>query len=285
LGALFAFRHTIDLVKGLVLAVLALVGCDSVFGLEGREPEVPVDAQMTELVSLEVPGSVGVDEVVKVVARMSGVAGTSELCLFSTTSGSLDDGDVAVTLDDTGLGTAIADYTAPATPGSATLLASVGASSTSVTIEVRPAVIVGNNSTIGNGENMVQANTLFGTRFTVPAPLVLRQIGIWTGSISTPTMVRLAVYDTDRTLIAATEPALVVAGRNVFPLTSSQPLPAGPVWIITVFDRITKVYGLPGPAVDSYLGITPSAFNEPMPMTLPLGSTPSLEYSHFLVGI
>jgi len=261
-----------------VLALLALAGCDWVFDLEGREPEVAV-------VSLDAPASVGSEEDVKVTAKVVGVAGTLVTCSFSSNLGSFTASDVVVTLDANGEAMPNAEYSAPASPGVATLRASVGSSSMTAMVDVFAPIVVGNDSTIGNGEQQIPPNTLFGTRFTVASPIELRQVGVWASSNVTPSMARIAVYDETRTLVVATDEVVVVPGRNMYSLTSVQPLPTARLWIVTVFDRATKVYARSGPAADSYLGIAAIAFTGPMPATMPAGSTPSLEYSHFLVGI
>lgn len=271
--------------KGLALALLALFGCDRVFGLEGREPEVMTDAAMAAVVSLEVPPSIGAGEPVNVTAKVVGVAGTQVTCSFSANLGSFTASDVVVTLDANGEAMPGAEYTAPAAAGVATLRATVGSSSMTAMITIRPPIIVGNDSMIGNGEQPIMALTLFGTQFTVASPLALRQVGVWVSPNNMPSMARIAVYDANRTLIAATPPVIVVPGRNVFPLTSAQTLPAAKVWVVTMFDQATKVHARSGPAADSYLALGVTLFNGPMPTMMPAGSTPSLEFSHFLVGI
>lgn len=118
----------------------------------------------------------------------------------------------------------------------------------------------------------------------VISPITLRQVGLRSLVADPGTLARIGLYDVSRNLIAATGPVPVIPGRNLYPLLSALPLAAGPIWIITVFDRRTSVYGRGVGANTNYFGLSTGMFSGPLPAMLPIGSVPNIEYSQFLLG-
>lgn len=272
-------------VKMLAVAVLALIGCEQVFGLDGRQEIDAVDAATTMVVSLEAPATVATGETLMVSAKLRGVPGTTVTCTFSANDGTFTGSDVMVEIGATGEATPSARFTAPDAMKVVTVRATVDASSASAMVGVTSAIVIGNNSTLGGVGMPAGPGKLIGGRF-VPgvAGVVMRQVGVWT-TAGTPigAQARMGVYDENRVRIAETGPVPIVAGRNVFSLSSAQPLPATQIWVVVMFDRETSVFGESTLQADGYLS-NATSFG-PLPTMLPTGSAPMIGYSVFVVGI
>lgn len=263
-----------------------MLGCDQVFGLDGREELIPVDAAAATVTALDAPAALASSTTAMISASFEGgLPGASVMCTFSAMRGSFAGSEVVVQLDPAGAGTASAEYTAPSTVGDDVVRATVGASTLAKTIGVRMPVLLGHDTNLGGGAMPFNAGMLFGTRVVVAVPLSLRYLGLVSANVSADATIRIGVYTSAGALVAETGEVSLGGFRSVYPVTPPQVLQPGNHWIVAEAAGQVMVYGMSTTPGEAYLGNVSVPFADPMPTTLPAGSFPTLRYSLFLIGI
>lgn len=269
--------------RWLVVGVLGMLGCDRVFGLKDREPEVPIDATMAEVVSIQVPASLEINQAATIMATVQGAPGTAVTCTFSATRGAVSGGDVLVSLDGTGAAIPSVEYTAPATRGEVSVRVAVGVSTKSATLTVIETVTAGHDSNLGGTVSAYAGGTLVGTQVVLPNPLLAREIGMW-ATVLAGTRARIGVYDVNLNLVVTTGVVGLASDRNAYPLATGQQLAAGTYWVVSVFDQLGTIFSEPTATNEAYIANAAIAFDQPMPLILPPGTFTGLRHSHFLTG-
>jgi len=274
-------------VKGLVLAVVALLGCDRVFNLEGRQEidaAVAIDASIGTVASMTAPGSVYVDETVAITASLQGPPGSTVDCSFSATAGGFAAQDILVVFDDTGAGMAIASYTAPATPGTVTVQAVLGGSMQRVTVTVRDFGSLGNDTNLGGTSVGLNEGFLLGTQVVVPNPFKAVRLGVWMDGNIAGLRGRIGLYRANNSLLFETGLVTLVENRNVFPI-SPQTIPAGTYRVIVAFNENARVFSMSGGSGEGYVSSAVYNVDQPLPPQLVLGTAQATKYALFLVGM
>ncbi len=265
-----------------LVAMLGLLGCDQVLGLEHRDAPLEILPTAPAVVSIDHPPSLVTLGTATITAHLRGEPDTTVVCVFSAMGGSVANGDVTVTFDANGIATATAQYVAPATAGNVTLRAAIGDSEVRSTLAILPVVTVGFDQMLVSS-TPVTAGIMVGTRVEVTAAYSPVRIGVWPKATFPSTQGRLGVYRDNGMLVGEVGPVSIATGRNEFPIVLPTLAP-GTYFIVSVLDAGADYYYEP---TNPSLGFVASAAldsSQSLPAMRPASIERPGKHSHFLKG-
>lgn len=235
------------------VAIVALVGCDQVFGLDSRPAEAGIDQAVGAApvaMSIDPVTDVAINDVIPVTAHIVGPPNTSAIYEFTATRGTYSQPMGADLIDPNGELTVTVMYTAPATPGGAMLGVNVAGSSKVTTVDVLTRSFEGNDIQLPSMSQWAP-QSLYATPITVAHAGTLRSIGM--RNDPSAGNVKFAIYrdDATRTKIAETGQQPIGGGRTVVPAPHEVIMAAGKYWVAGTVDTYTDLSWSAGTVADA----------------------------------